>query len=75
MFRASRSWWHEGLRITDDGESPFAVSDRTLIYAMSPTGAATGPTLTWLDRSGKTISVVANNASDLKLSPDAQRVA
>jgi len=61
---------------TGPDESPFAISGRTLIYATSPAGA-TGPTLTWLDRTGKRISVVAggNNASDMKLSPDAQKVA
>jgi len=57
--------------------SPFAVSDRALIYGTSLAGAPTGPRLVWLDRSGKRISVVSGgrNSSDLKLSPDAQKVA
>jgi eukaryotic-like serine/threonine-protein kinase len=57
-------------------ESTFAVAGSTLIYAASARGA-TGPSLVWLDRSGKKLSTVAesSNASDMKLSPDAQRVA
>jgi len=57
-------------------ESTFAVSGNTLIYAASATGAA-GPSLVWLDRSGKKFSTVASsrNASDMRLSPDAQKVA
>jgi serine/threonine protein kinase len=62
--------------LTGPDESFFAISGPTLIYATSQAGPA-GPTLTWLDRSGKRISVVAggDNASDMKLSPDAQKVA
>ena len=58
-------------------ESPFAVSDGTLIYQTNPAGAAIAPTIVWLDRSGKKISEVPGglNSSDLKLSPDAQKVA
>jgi eukaryotic-like serine/threonine-protein kinase len=58
-------------------ESPFSVSDGTLIYQTNPAGAAIAPTLVWLDRSGKKISEVPGglNSSDLKLSPDAQKVA
>jgi serine/threonine protein kinase len=63
--------------VTGPDESDFAVSDRTLIYETSPPGAGTGPTLTWFDRSGKRISVVTGgrDSSDLKLSPDALKVA
>jgi len=63
--------------VTGPDESEFAVSDRTLIYKTSPAGAGTGPALVWLDRSGKRISVLAGgrNSSDLKLSPDALKVA
>lgn len=59
------------------GEVPFAASDRTLIYQASLAGVAIGPTLLWLDRSGKKISEVTGgrNSSDMRLSPDAQKVA
>jgi Tol biopolymer transport system component len=65
------------LITTGPDESDFAVSDRTLIYESSTPGAGTGPTLTWFDRSGKRISVVTGgrDSSDLKLSPDVQKVA
>jgi eukaryotic-like serine/threonine-protein kinase len=58
-------------------ESVFAVSGSTLIYTSSPTRAATGPSLVWLDRSGKRLSTVAGsgNASDMRLAPDAHKVA
>jgi eukaryotic-like serine/threonine-protein kinase len=62
--------------LTGTDASPIAVSNRTLIYRTSSAGA-TEQTFAWLDRSGKRTSVVAGgrNASDLKLSPDAQKVA
>jgi serine/threonine protein kinase len=58
-------------------EATFTVAESTLIYASSPTRAAVGPSLVWLDRSGKKLSTVArsNNASDMRLAPDAQKVA
>jgi serine/threonine protein kinase len=57
-------------------ESTFTVSGSTLIYEASATGAP-GSSLVWLDRSGKKLSTVlgSSNSSDVKLSPDAQRVA
>ena len=63
--------------VTGPNESPFAASESTLIYETSSTGSVTGPALTWLDRSGKKISVVAggDNASDMRLSPDGGKVA
>jgi eukaryotic-like serine/threonine-protein kinase len=59
----------------NDTDSAFSVSDHALIYQTSPAGAA--QTLAWLDRSGKRISVVpgADGSADLKLSPDARKVA
>jgi Tol biopolymer transport system component len=62
--------------VTGD-QSVFAVSDRLLIYEVSPTGAAAESTFAWLDRSGKRLSVVApgTDSYDLRLSPDGQRVA
>jgi len=61
----------------ESGQSVFAVSDRLLIYEVSPTGAAAESTFAWLDRSGKRLSVVApgSDSYDLRLSPDGQRVA
>jgi serine/threonine protein kinase/Tol biopolymer transport system component len=58
-------------------ETSFAVSDRLLIYAASTPGVAAGPTLFWLDRSGKRLSEVAvgRDSSDLRLSPDGLNVA
>jgi eukaryotic-like serine/threonine-protein kinase len=63
--------------VSGPDESPFAVSDGTLIYQTIPAGGTAGLRLAWLDRSGKTISVVegGRNSSDLRLSPDAQKVA
>ena len=57
-------------------ESPFAVSDRILIYRTSPVGA-TGRALTWFGRSGKKIAAVSGGfyTFDMKLSPDGQKVA
>jgi serine/threonine protein kinase len=68
----------QGIEYAVNGDqSVFAVSDRLLIYEVSPTGAAAEPTFAWLDRSGKRLSVVGygSNAYDLRLSPDGQRVA
>jgi eukaryotic-like serine/threonine-protein kinase len=58
-------------------EATFTVADSILIYASSPTRAVVGPYLVWLDRSGKKLSAVAgtNSASDMRLAPDAQKVA
>ena len=58
-------------------EATFTVAENILIYASSPTRAVVGPSLVWLDRSGKKLSTVAgsNNASDMRLAPDAQKVA
>ena len=58
-------------------EGRFSVSGGTLVFESNPTGAETGLKLTWFDRTGKKISVVGGgqNGSDLKISPDGQRVA
>ena len=58
-------------------EATFTVAESTLLYASSPTRATVGPSLVWLDHSGKKLSTVAgsNNASDMRLAADAQRVA
>jgi len=58
-------------------QAAFAVSDRLLIYQLSPTGTATTHSVVWLDRSGKKLSVVApgQDSFDLRLSPDGQRLA
>jgi eukaryotic-like serine/threonine-protein kinase len=58
-------------------QAAFAVSDRLLIYQLSPTGTATTHSVVWLDRSGKKLSVVApgQDSFDLRLSPDGKRLA
>lgn len=62
--------------VSNADATDFAVSGSTLLYAVSASGSS-GPSLVWLDRSGKKLSIVtgSGSASDMKLSPDAQRVA
>jgi eukaryotic-like serine/threonine-protein kinase len=63
--------------VTETDEGRFSVSGGTLVFESNLTGAETGLTLTWFDRSGKKISVVGGgqNVTDLKISPDGKRVA
>jgi hypothetical protein len=68
----------QGIEYASGGdESVFAVSDHLLIFEPGLTGGSAESKFTWVDRSGKRLSVVApgSDSSDLRLSPDGHRVA